>query len=104
MTFCKRPNFSPDTYTCLAPGVRARSRPIFGPTGQQSLAQGLPWETRSIVTSPEGAPGIPGRGSSSAGAPSGPQAIIPKPRVNPGLNIATLRAAEMHAKDILGPG
>jgi hypothetical protein len=28
---------------------------VFGPKGQESLAQGLPWEMRSNETSPEGA-------------------------------------------------
>jgi len=36
---------------------------VFGPKGQESLAQGLPWETRSNVMSPQGAPGISGGGS-----------------------------------------
>jgi hypothetical protein len=31
---------------------------VFGPTGRESLAQGLPWEMSSNVTSPEGAIGF----------------------------------------------
>jgi hypothetical protein len=37
-----------------------RHRRVFGPTGHESLAQGLPWETHPNVRSPEGATGISG--------------------------------------------
>jgi hypothetical protein len=33
---------------------------VFGPTGHESLAQGLPWETHPHMRSPEGATGISG--------------------------------------------
>jgi hypothetical protein len=33
---------------------------VFGPSGHESLAQGLPWETRPNMRSPEGATGISG--------------------------------------------
>jgi hypothetical protein len=67
---------------CLLP------RRGLGPKGQESIAQGLPWETRSKVMGPEGAPAFREGcvGASSAGALSGPHAINPKPRVNPGLS------------------
>jgi hypothetical protein len=52
---------------------------FFVPNGQESLAQGLPWDKTSNVRSPEGAPafGAVVPVASAAGAPSGPHAINP---------------------------
>ena len=74
---------------------------VFGPTGHESLAQGLPWETPPNVRSPEGATGISGyvpRRLVSVGAPSGPQALNQKPRVNPGLSFSGPSGLENRAQ------
>jgi len=49
--------------------MKKNKKEIIFPAGLDKVgfieAQGLPWETRSNVTSPEGASGISGRGSSA---------------------------------------
>jgi hypothetical protein len=61
---------------------------VFGPTGHGSLAQGLPWENRSNVTGPEGAPRlrdvVPGRLVGIR--PLRASDNNPEPRVNRGLS------------------
>jgi hypothetical protein len=52
-------------------------RVLFGPTGQENLAQGSPWETHPNIKSPEGAPHFQTwflGGVSSAGASRDEQA------------------------------
>jgi hypothetical protein len=58
---------------------------VFGPKGHGSLAEGLPWETIDKVRTLK----LKGRRDFETwllGASSGPQAIDPKPRVNPKLS------------------
>jgi hypothetical protein len=66
---------------------RVYGQPIYWPEGAEEISPGFTLGTRSNVTALKGLPSyrdvVPGL--SSAGAPSGHQAINPKPRVNPGL-------------------